>query len=177
MKRFIERLAAWSSIVLLLLCLALAWAANRLHDQAQAARTELFALQQQIKQQNDQAAQTLKNLTAQRDAQKARADAAFDRQEASDAANQQEIARLADELERRPVRVRIITQPATSGASSDRADSRAAAIAKPGGADPAQTLGVLPERNSQRLAGLITEIETINAAYTSCRSRLFFDAP
>lgn len=141
-------------------------------QRARAAQTELAALQAAVAQQNAQAEHTLQTLRRERDAAQARADAAHALQEQTDAQNQSEIARLSGELERRPVRVRIVTRTAECGPGDRRPASDSPARADAGAADASETYGLLPEANSQRLAAVIAEIETVNAAYASCRARL-----
>lgn len=161
-------------IVPLLIVTALAagaWGEHQ-HRQARQARAELAALQAAVAEQKAQAAQTLQTLTRERDAAQARADAAHALQEQTDAQNQSEIARLSGELERRPVRVRIVTRPAECGPGDRGPAGDSPARADAGAADHAQTHGLLPEANTRRLATVIAEMETINAAYASCRARL-----
>ena len=172
MIRFLESIVGWLVAALVLLLIAASWAADHFHGQAQAARTDLVSLQQQVKTQNTQAEQTIKDLTDQRDARQARLDAFAAEREAADAANAQEIARLAGELERRPVRVRIVAQPTACGAGGGGPPSDTATGAGAGAGDAAPAYGLLPAANSARLAGLMIEIETLNAAYASCRASL-----
>ncbi|MEG2046096.1 MAG: hypothetical protein RR100_04535, partial [Comamonas sp.] len=94
-------------------------------------------------------------------------------QEKKDEAATLEITRLAGELEHRPVRVRIVTQPAQCGSGGGGTQGDAAASAEAGAGNPAQAYGLLPESNSRRLGAVIAEAETVNAAYASCRAQLF----
>lgn len=145
-------------------------------DQAIDAQTQLRDLRARLARQQSEAATRLAELTHQRDAKQAELDTQHQQQEIADAAAQQEIARLAGELERSSVRVRIAPQPGTCGARSASASGDAAATAGAGAADAAQTYGLLPAANSRRLGAVIAEAETINAAYASCRARLLISA-
>ncbi|MDQ7990193.1 MAG: hypothetical protein REI09_11225 [Candidatus Dactylopiibacterium sp.] len=123
-----------------------------------------------LEQQNREAATTLAQLTAQRDARQAVLGRQAAEQEKKDETAKREIARLAAELERRPVRVRI--QPGTCGPGGSGAGSDATAAAHPGATDPGPPTGLLPESNSRRLAAVIQEIETMSAAYAACRGQI-----
>ncbi|WP_143326285.1 hypothetical protein [Vandammella animalimorsus] len=170
--RVLAALERWAAVALLLACLALAGVADWQMRRARAARAELAALQAAVAAQNAQAAQTLQTLTQERDAAQARADAAHTLREQTDAQNQAEIARLAGELERRPVRVRVVTRPAACGPGGGGPTDHAPAGADAGAADASAAIGLLPARNAERLAAVIAEMETVNAAYASCRARL-----
>jgi hypothetical protein len=162
----------WLVIGLFVACLALFWVADQQREKADQAVKNLAQLQAQVEAQNTQAEQTIKDLTDQRDVRQARLDAFAAEREAADAANEQEIARLAGELERRPVRVRIVAQPTACGAGGGSPASDTATSAGAGAGDAAPAYGLLPAANSARLAGLMVEIETLNAAYASCRASL-----
>ena len=124
----------------------------------------------QVEQQNQQAEQKLAELTAQRDIKQAALNKAAADQERKDADAKAEIDRLAGELRDRPVRVRIVTSPAGSCSGSAAGDAAASAEDRAG--DTGATDGVLPAENTRRLSAALTEIETLSAAYSSCRSRL-----
>ncbi len=123
----------------------------------------------QVVQQNQQAKQKLAELTAQRDIKQAALNKAAADQERKDADAKAEIERLAGELRDRPVRVRIVAQ---AGSCSGSAAGDAAASAEDRAGDTGATDGVLPAENTRRLSAALTEIETLSAAYSSCRSRL-----
>ncbi|MPN18487.1 hypothetical protein SDC9_165847 [bioreactor metagenome] len=143
-------------------------------DSAENLKAKLQQLQALVAAQNDQARTTLERLTTERDAAQAQVDTQHQQQEMADAQARQEIARLHSELERSgPVRVRISAQPAPAcGPGGGGAPGHPSAAADPGAADAAPAYGLLPAANSARLAGVIQEIETLNAAYASCRSLL-----
>lgn len=172
MTRFLEALQAAVLVVALLLCLALGLSMVHYRTQARVATAELTRLQAGVKAQNTTAKAELDRLTAERDIAQAQLNAKHQHQEKTDAAQLQEIARLRGELERRPVRVRIVAQPAACGPGSGGAAGEAPASADAGTADTAQAYGLLPEGNSARLGAVIQEIETLNAAYASCRTTL-----
>lgn len=135
------------------------------HDADQALTT----LQGQVKRQNEEASAKLATLTAERNAKQAALDKAAAAQEKKDAEAKAEIARLGDELRNRPLRVRIVAASG-GGAGSAAGDGAPAAGAGPADAGPAY--GVLASENSRRLADVIVDIETLNAAYASCRAQL-----
>ena len=174
MNRIIDTLAHWLVIIFLLLTLALSWLADHYRNQLRHKADELQQLQALVAAQNDQARTTLERLTTERDAAQAQVDTQHQQQEMADAQARQEIARLHSELERSgPVRVRISAQPAPAcGPGGGGAPGHPSAAADPGAADAAPAYGLLPAANSARLAGVIAEIETLNAAYTSCRAQL-----
>lgn len=174
MKRLLEFITPRVLALALLLCLALALGMWHFKAKSQSVATELQQLQASVATQNRTAKAELERLTAERNAAQARLDQLYQQQEKTDAQAVQEIARLTGELEQRPVRVRIVSQPAASGAGGRRATGEQAASTDPGAADAGQAYGLLPAANSARLAGVIQEIETLNAAYASCRSLLLY---
>ena len=172
MKNLLDDLRDWFVIVLLLVGFILAWAGGHYRDLAATSAKELAALQGRVQHQNDLAKLKLDEMTRQRDAKQTELDNFHKTQEKKDEAAKLEIARLAGELEHRPVRVRIVAQPAQCGAGGGSAQGGVAAGTEAGEGDPAQTYGLLPESNSRRLGAVIAEAETVNAAYASCRAQL-----
>ncbi|TYK76478.1 hypothetical protein FSY45_07510 [Comamonas sp. Z1] len=172
MKRFLAFITPGVLTLALLLCLTLALGMWHLKTKSEAVATELQQLQGSVATQNRTAKAELERLTAERNAAQARLDQLYQQQEKTDAQAVQEIARLTGELEQRPVRVRIVSQLAASGAGGCSAAGEQAASTESGAADTAEAYGLLPAANSSRLAGVIEEIETLNAAYASCRSLL-----
>lgn len=172
MTRFLEALQTAVLAVALLLCLALGLSMVHYRTQARVATAALTRLQAEVSAQNTTAKAELDRLTAERDTAQAKLDAKHQHQEKADAAELQEIARLRGEFERRPVRVRIVAQPAACGSGSGGPPGEAPASAVAGAADTAEAYGLLPAGNSARLGAVIQEIETLNAAYASCRTTL-----
>lgn len=155
-------------IATLVLMLALAWLVGYQSGKESAGK-DLARLQGMIEQQADQAGQTLERLTAERDKKQAALNKAAADQERKDADAKAEIERLAGELRDRPVRVRVVAQ---AGDCSRGAAGDAAASAEDRAGDAGTADGVLPAENTRRLSAALTEIETLSAAYSSCRSRL-----
>ena len=135
----------------------------------ESAGKDLARLQGMIEQQAEEAEQTLERLTAERDKKQAALNKAAADQERKDADAKAEIERLAGELRDRPVRVRVVAQ---AGDCSRGAAGDAAARAEDRTGDAGTADGILPPENSRRLSAALTEIETLSAAYSSCRSRL-----
>lgn len=136
---------------------------------SKAPALKLEELRGQISQQSAQAKETLEQLTKERDEKQATLDKQAQLQEGKDNAAKDEIARLADELANRPIRVRVVTD---SGACSGSATSDANADTEAGAGNDVSTSGLLPEPNSQRLRAAIAEIETLSAAYNACKTKL-----
>lgn len=136
---------------------------------SKAPALKLEELRGQISQQSSQAKVTLDQLTKDRDEKQAALDRQAELQEGKDDAAKDEIARLADELANRPVRVRVVT---ASGACGGSAPGDTSTDAKAGAGNDASASGLLPESNSRRLRAAIAEVETLSAAYRSCRSYL-----
>lgn len=156
-------------IATLVLMLALAWLVGYQSGKESAGK-DLARLQGMIEQQAEEAGQTLERLTAERDKEQARLDRLAAEQGSKDADAKAEIERLAGELRDRPIRVRYVTAP--SGAGSGGAASQAAVSPGDSAGDATAATGVLPESNTQRLGVALTEVETLSAAYNSCRSVL-----
>lgn len=122
--------------------------------------------------QNLAAQQKLKDRTAERDALQEKLDA---RAKAQGKTDEQAVDKIAsdDKLQRAaPVRVSVhnCTRDAGSGGGRPAGDA-----ARPAGAraeDTGSASGVLPEENSRRLADALTEVETLSAAFSSCRATL-----
>lgn len=136
---------------------------------SKAPALKLEELRGQISQQSAQAKETLDQLTKERDVKQAALDKQAQLQEGKDNAAKDEIARLADELANRPIRVRVVT---ASGACSGSAASDQATSATDSAGNSATTSRLLPQSNSRRLRGAIAEVELLSAAYRSCRSRV-----
>lgn len=155
-------------IATLVLMLALAWLVGYQSGKESAGK-DLARLQGMIEQQAEEAEQTLERLTAERDKKQAALNKAAADQERKDADAKAEIERLTGELRDRPVRVRVVAQ---AGDCSRGAAGDAAARAEDRTGDTGTADGILPPENSRRLSAALTEIETLSAAYSSCRSRL-----
>lgn len=136
---------------------------------SKAPALKLEELRGQISQQSSQAKVTLDQLTKERDEKQALFDAKAKQQEETDNAAKLEIARLADELASRPVRVRVVT---ASGACGGSTAGNSAGSAEAGAGNTSSASGLLPESNSRRLRAAVAEVETVSAAYSSCRKRL-----
>lgn len=137
---------------------------------SKAPALKLEELRGQVSRQSAQAKETLDQLTKERDQKQAELDELAKQQEETDNATKLEIARLADELANRPIRVRVI---AASGACGGSAAGDTALNAEAGAGNDATASGLLPEANSRRLRAAIAEVEALSAAYSSCRKRLF----
>jgi hypothetical protein len=142
-------------------------------------RTQLkatsFALATQstaIVQQNLAAAALLKTRTAERDAKQAELDRRATAQEKTDGKAVVQIS-ADDKLQRAaPVRVRVQNCARDAGGSGGRAAGGGAGPSQAGAGDAGPASGVLPEAGARRLADALTEIETMSAAYSSCRARV-----
>lgn len=137
------------------------------HGAYQSKSETLKTLQQSVANQNKEAATKLKALTAERDAKQAALNKQAKDQEKKDAQATQDIATLNQQLRTSTVRVRVIP---TSRISSASATSDQATAAANRAADDTEASGVLPEANTRRLADALTEVETLSAAYNSCRA-------
>ena len=136
---------------------------------SKAPALKLEELRGQISRQSSQAKVTLDQLTKDRDEKQALLDAQAKQQEENDNAAKLEIIRLADELASRPIRVRVVT---AGGACSSSTAGNSASSAEAGAGNTNSASGLLPESNHRRLRAAIAEVETLSAAYRSCRSYL-----
>ena len=130
---------------------------------------EWVQLKTKVEEANRIAEERLVKLRADRDRKEAELERLAEEREKLDEQAQAEIERLATRLEQRPVRVRVVTEPRSCGGS---AEGDAAAGTGAGEEDAGQASGVLPEENSRRLREALTEIETLSAAYNSCRAHI-----
>lgn len=134
---------------------------NALHDSDLLLKHDNEVAQQQ-------ATAKLKQLTAERDAKQAALDQQAKEQGEKDAQAQSDISALHDKLLHTPVRVQYLPSTADHRSTTGQASTSTANSA----ADQSASSGVLPESNTQRLASAIAEIETLSAAYGSCRATL-----
>lgn len=132
-----------------------------------------FALATQstaIVQQNLAASALLKTRTAERDAMQAELNERAAAQEKTDGKAVAQIG--ADDKQQRsaPVRVRVLDCTRDARGSGGSAPGGAAAATEAGAGDAGAASGVLPQAGARRLADALTEIETMSAAYASCRA-------
>lgn len=134
-----------------------------------------FALTTQnraIDQQNKIANRRLVQLTNERDAKQAELDKRAVAQEKTDGKAVAQIG-VDDKRQRAaPVRVRVLNCTRDARSSGGSAPGETAAAAGTGAEDAGAASGVLSKAGAGRLADALTEIETISAAYSSCRSEL-----
>lgn len=168
----IEKAKTIVIVALLVLTLILTMQKIELRDTLRAVSKLYNNLNADVERQKKEASAKLAELTAQRDMKQAALNKAAADQERKDNDAQAEIARLSGELRDRPVRVRVVTTPAGSGSCSGSAAGNGSATAAAGAGDAAAGYGLLPAENSRRLADAIDEVETLSAAYSSCRARL-----
>ena len=157
-------------LALALACIALGFTSCSYRDRLIEADKRVESQATAIKTQNEEAGALLAQRTAERDAKQATLDRLAADQEKKDEAATNEIARLAGDLRNKPIRVRVVPESRTSGPSGGSAPSDAAGAATAGDAEPATW--VLPEANSRGLGEVIAEVETLSAAYSSCRALL-----
>lgn len=93
-----------------------------------------------------------------------------DAQEKVDALAKDTIARDDARQRAAPVSVRYVTRGC--GPSGGGTSGEAPAAAKSGDDHLPTAIGVLPPAGARRLADALTEVETLNAAYASCRTAL-----
>lgn len=169
----------WALMVAALaLAASLGGAASHYRGQALTARRDLAALRDSVALQNQAARERLADLQSRRDAAQAALDSAYQQQEHTDAVARDEILRLRGELQRHPVRVRIQPlPPAACGPGGAGTPGDAATGTGAGAPDPAPSHGLLPAGNTARLVAVIQDIETLNAAYASCRASLTLEEP
>ncbi len=123
-----------------------------------------------IKARNAEANRRLIQLTNERDGKQAELDKRRAAQEKNDATAVTQVA--ADDRRQRaaPVVVRVRECTSDARVSGGGAAGPVAAGAGPGPADQSSASGVLPDAGARRLADALTEIETLSAAYASCRA-------
>lgn len=123
----------------------------------------------QIEARNKEAADKLRILTAERDQlQKQLNDQAKAQNEADQKAASQ-IAADTRAAAAAPVVVRYVRQ---AGGCGRGPAGRAATSAQPGAADASSTSGVLAPEAARRFNSAVNDIETLQLAYNSCRTRL-----
>lgn len=129
----------------------------------------LAYLQGQLAQQQAQADEKLKESHTNALAMQKKAQEKLEQQQEKDRENIERIKDLQRALASQPIRVRY---QATSGASGKCAASAQDKSTSAGTTNRTEASRLLPESNSQRLAAAIAEIETLSAAYSSCRATL-----
>ena len=136
------------------------------HGEYVTASKALADLRASVAAANVQATARLADLTAERDRIQTELNQKAADQEQKDAQAKAEISRLTVDVSN--LRVRVV--PNTAGSCSGNASGQTASATDAGTADQAPAYGVLPEVNSRRLASALTEVETLSAAYNSCRA-------
>ena len=159
-------------LALALACIALGFTSCSYRDRLIEADKRVESQATAIKTQNEEAGALLAQRTAERDAKQATLDRLAADQEKKDEAATNEIARLAGDLRNRPIRVRVVPESGTSGPSGGSAPSDTAGAATAGTGDAEPATWVLPEATARSLGEVIAEVETLSAAYSSCRALL-----
>lgn len=145
------------------LCLAAYFAGQN------SIKTELSKLKGQMAQQQEQAEIELKKAQDQTRVLHEKAAQTLKNQEKKDREALSQINDLQRALAGQPIRVRY---QAASGASGNCAARTQDESTRTGTANRTEASGLLPRFNTQRLAAAIAEIETLSAAYSSCRATL-----
>lgn len=125
-------------------------------------------LQNDVKTQNEQATAKYKQLLADNEAKQLQIDNQFKKQVTQDDQAKKDISSIVSNVAVSPIRVRYVAR--ASRCNSDSADSAKTPDAAISATDTSTTDGVLPQLNSERLASAIGEIETLNAAFASCKA-------
>lgn len=159
-------------LALALACIALGFTSCSYRDRLIVAEQTLEAQSSAIKIQNEEAGALLAQRTAERDAKQAALDRLAADQEKKDEAATNEIARLGGELRDRPIRVRVISERSSGGPGGGGAPGDTTCTAAPGAGDAEPASWVLSEATARSLGEVITEVETLSAAYSSCRAVL-----
>lgn len=143
-------------------------------------RTQLkvtsFALATQstaIVQQNLAATALLKIRTAERDDKQEELNKRAAAQENADGKAQGQIAHDDRRQCAAPVRVRVLDCARDARSGSGRASGQTAAAAGTGAEDAGAASGVLSRAAAGRFADAVKEVETMSAAYGSCRADLY----
>lgn len=110
----------------------------------------------------------LEELTIERDEKQAKLDKLIEERDRKDAQAEAEIDRLNHELDSRPIRVRVVASGNCSGSAQAEPDRNA----DTGAGNATEAIRVLPDSNSRRLGIALKEVETLSAAYNSCRATL-----
>jgi hypothetical protein len=137
------------------------------------AKTSGLALQVQnavVVATNTAAARLLEQRTRERDARQAELDK---RRQAQEKTDEDAVAKIAADDRRQraaPVVVRVQHCTSDAGSGSGSAAGATAAGADAGAADAGSASGVLSEAGAGRLADALTAIETMGAAYASCKA-------
>ncbi|MGJ3704661.1 hypothetical protein [Variovorax sp. AFSI2.2] len=162
----------WALLALSVLVVALGlstWQYKRMY----AATDFALAVQNNaIKAQNKVAEQLLAKRTIERDALQKKLE---ERAAAQGKTDEKAVAQIgADDKQQRaaPVRVRVHDCTRDAGSGGGRAPGEAAAAAGAGAEDTGAASGVLSKEGARRLADALTEVETMSAAYASCRAEL-----
>jgi len=158
--------------VLAILVVVLGLATWGYRTQLKAVSFALATQSKAIVRQNLEASQLLKKRTAERDAAQKKLNERAKAQENTDGKAVAQIG-ADDKLQRAaPVRVRVLdcTRDARSGGGG--AAGGAATTAEAGAGDAGTSSGVLSKAAAGRTADAIKEVETMSAAYSSCRAQL-----
>jgi hypothetical protein len=157
------------NIALALLITALSLSAYYYSNRYIATRDKLLLLEHDVSVNNKQASDKLKQLTVERDAKQLALNELHKKQEEKDERAKIDIQRITNQLRSNTVLVRV--KPSAN--ACDRvaaADTPTNAVAS--AADTDARSGILSDVATERLASAIIEIETMSAAYSSCKAKL-----
>lgn len=158
------------ALALAALLAALGFGVHHYRGLYKAAEADLRTLQGKVQERNDEAATKLRTMTAERDALQAALDKKREDQEKKDDATKLELERLARAADAVPtvIRVRVpATCPAGRGGDSGPGGAPAAAV--PGAVDAGTTSGVLAPEADRRFKRSVEDIESLQAAFNSCK--------
>ena len=163
-------LKAITIYVLALLALVLGlstWSYRRMFKATDYALTTQNAA---IERNNNVARDLLATRTTERDALQAKLN---ERAAAQGKTDEKAVRQIAadDRLQRSaPVRVRVRECARDAGSGGGGAPGQAAPAAEAGAGHAGPTSGVLSEAGARRLASALTEVETMSAAFASCKA-------
>ncbi|QNK65776.1 hypothetical protein [Variovorax sp. PAMC26660] len=177
MTKIFDIVPGWLWAIFLALALVAAFGEREVgqHYKADAIvqKANVTALSSAIKTQKDEAAATLRTISASVLAQQKTIDAAHAAQEQKDATNVQVVAGLQSGLrDALATRGSRLCNPAAAGRGGSRggAAGQAAVSASAGAADAAQASGVLSADAQGLLGRLMKEADDINNAYASSKA-------
>jgi hypothetical protein len=130
----------------------------------QSTRDELLILKHNVKQQSDNSKAMLKALTAERDAKQLIINQKIKNQDKEDAQKLRDITNT--KLHTVSVRIKPNASVCPNSAAGGAQNTST------GTTDTTATAGLLSDTNTRQLEQAIVEIETMSAAYSSCRATL-----
>jgi len=166
----LETVKTYALLGLAIGCVTLSLSTCEYRRQYKSTALALDVQNKAIDAQNKEAERVLKSRTAERDALQKQINETAEAQEKKDVATRKVLAQAALDAEREPTVIRVRVPAGNAGCSGGGGASKAGAATGAGAPDPYAFTGLLAPEAERRFKSAVTEIETLQAAFNSCKA-------